>query len=324
MHNRVSHQDCTIKKLQEKVSFLKKELKESQSQHVATKNTLNKVKKELSMVQSMQFTWEDYHRVTSVAADGKYKSSSSDNSPKEKIMSKSVSKEPSLPESENFSTDISCQEEMVCSYEASPDPQADSATPVQMLTPVRQAQVGRLWTSMISQGVSHSQSCIPSVCRISGREHASSLRGSNGGFIKEINGEALVEAIPPARVAKPLRPLKPGIKVLPSSEIDKFSLMFTVREVLVMFEGSNIAKVARKLAELAVFGPRVLKRCSPCGQSSKRKFALPREELMFIKQTILDHTPDVWDDLDHYEQVWHKKCMAYLSKACVQAQNKHR
>ena len=331
MQKQVTHHDHIIKKLQDEVSSLKTELKESQSRLITTKNTLNVVKKELSVVQSLQFTWEDYHRlsnpvnkgISNSIADGKCASSTSNFSPKCKRTGlKLVPEKSGLPDSDLFSTDISCHEEVVCSNGSSPAPEADSTTTsVQMLSPIKQALVDSLVASMSSNGVGRSSpGHSSSICPSSDGRHAAISRscGSNGDLGNmEISSKALVEAMP--HVARPLCPLKPGITALPSSKIDKSSMMFTVGQVLSMYEGSNIAMVAGKLAELAVFGHSVLKRCTPCGQSSKRKLALPRNELMFIKQTILNHSPDLWDDLDHFEQVWNKRCMAYLSRVCSQA-----
>ncbi len=78
-----------------------------------------------------------------------------------------------------------------------------------------------------------------------------------------------------------------------------------------------------KLAELAVFGPDVLKKCTPMGVGKKNLPALPQDELYFIKQAILNNTPSVWDNLDYFEEIWNKQCMSYLGAVCARKRSEH-
>ena len=109
--------------------------------------------------------------------------------------------------------------------------------------------------------------------------------------------------------------IRSGSKVLPSAAIDKSSLQ-SIDYVLEKFCGCELRYVGQKLAELVFFGPKVLAMCTPCG-CSKTYPALPQEELYMLKQTLLDASPQYWDDLEEFEFEWKKRVMPSLAVVCA-------
>lgn len=100
-------------------------------------------------------------------------------------------------------------------------------------------------------------------------------------------------------------PVKPSVKALSSSEIDR-SALASIDSVLSKYKNfiakGSILRLARRLAVEAVIGEDVLKRCTPRGRSYYP--ALPVDSLYTIKQVLLNNFPKYWDQPEEFEVVW--------------------
>ena len=329
----VSRQDVVIKELQDKVQILEEAVAHSEEQHAATKKRMLRVRKQLKVVQETSSPKAHNGYVEGACHDGAPLPSSNCNkctsvgwiSPQSdagRQINTTVdlhSKSPGLlPDSQSFCPDVDCHIEVVdCSNIAlTPQRQSPVSRCPEMLTPVSQTLCSTLqMLENLASSSNHHGSTSHKNKRPSGRGVDSTIPMQTSGGRSPIN---TVHQVPMKKApkAKPLNPLKAGTKVLSSSAIDRSSL-FTVKQVLSMFEGNNIAVVASKLAEMAVYGLCVLKKCTPRGQS--KYTALPQDELYFLKQTLLDHTPAVWDDPNLFEEIWSKQCMSRIAGSCNQA-----
>ena len=103
---------------------------------------------------------------------------------------------------------------------------------------------------------------------------------------------------------------------LPSSAIDRSGLC-TVEEVLLKYpklkvEG-KMGKLACRLAQEAVFGTEIMKRCTPYG--TKLLTGLPSLELFEIKKEIFNLLPQYWGNPAEFESTW-KTCVDAIQQCC--------
>lgn len=101
---------------------------------------------------------------------------------------------------------------------------------------------------------------------------------------------------------------------LPSSEIDKSSLVSSVEDVLKRYKDSTPVFMSGKLACEAIFGRGVLCRCTPMGASSYP--ALPQDELYMLKQLLLSAYPEYWGKPQEFEELWKQVIIRRLSYTC--------
>lgn len=125
--------------------------------------------------------------------------------------------------------------------------------------------------------------------------------------------QGLLSSSPP--LASPIVLAKNRECVL-SSEIDKSSLL-PVDEIIAKYGHKNPPFLASKLARLAFFGPRILARCTPMGQSAY--LALPLAEMSQIKQIVLNNYPGYWDIPQEYEELWKSKIVSSIGSECTKA-----
>ncbi len=107
--------------------------------------------------------------------------------------------------------------------------------------------------------------------------------------------------------------LRAAGSILPSAMINKSKLL-SVETVLTKYSGHRLRYIGLKLATLAIFGPEVMKKCSPLGQSQHP--ALPQAELYMLKQILLDASPEYWTNPKKFEFLWKTEVLGYLGGKC--------
>ena len=105
---------------------------------------------------------------------------------------------------------------------------------------------------------------------------------------------------------------------LPSSEIPKQTLL-SVNVVLNAncdLKGEEKAgTLCQKLAKEAMFGPDVMRRCTPAGP--KELPALPKTELFALKTVMFRQLPQFWHRPNEFEKkIWKEKCWVAIEQAC--------
>lgn len=119
-----------------------------------------------------------------------------------------------------------------------------------------------------------------------------------------------------APLASPIHYLKKNAYALPSSEIDHSSLS-SVDEVLQKYDycirEGKVSLLAVKLAQEALIGEKVMRRCSPKGCSKHP--ALPVDSLYAVKQAVLTAFPQFWNKLGRFEKIW-RDCEQELGLVC--------
>ena len=112
-----------------------------------------------------------------------------------------------------------------------------------------------------------------------------------------------------------------SINALPSSSISKTSLL-KVEDVIAKYpklRGENKAgALACKLAQEAIFGKDVMKRCTPNG--NRELPALPAQELADLKKSMFMQFPQYWRSPVEFEPTW-KKCLEAVQQACKRFRN---
>ena len=105
--------------------------------------------------------------------------------------------------------------------------------------------------------------------------------------------------------------------VLPSSAIEKHKLL-TIEETLSVpnfhtFTMENVGKISAILAREAIFGVKVMAKCTPL--CAGKLPGLPINELYWLKHTMLQRFPHYWHNVSDFETVW-KRCQRALEHCC--------
>lgn len=118
-------------------------------------------------------------------------------------------------------------------------------------------------------------------------------------------------------------PIKFSDNILPSSEIDRSSLT-TVDAILSKFSKlrceSKVGTLAVKLAKEALFGDKVLIKCTVMGERGLP--GLPAAELMELKKILFREFPHLWASRHEFEALW-KTCVDSLGQACKRLRHKN-
>ena len=103
---------------------------------------------------------------------------------------------------------------------------------------------------------------------------------------------------------------------LPSSRIDR-SKLETVEKVIEKYPRlraeCKAGTLAWKVAKEAIFGPEVMKECTPVG--SRDKPGLPTKELSELKKVMFTQYPQYWKNPVEFEPVW-KRCLESVQQGC--------
>ena len=75
----------------------------------------------------------------------------------------------------------------------------------------------------------------------------------------------------------------------------------------------NAGRMACKIAKEAIFGPEVMKMCTPIG--SRDKPGLPVKELQELKKIMFMQLPQFWNNPVEFEGTW-KKCLESVQQSC--------
>ena len=103
---------------------------------------------------------------------------------------------------------------------------------------------------------------------------------------------------------------------LPSAAIDTSELVpvdVVIQRNHLLKKESTIGKLACRIACEAVFGPAIMKQCTPFG--TKTLPGLPQDELYFMKQTVFSFFPQYWANPIEFEVTW-KTCVRAMQQAC--------
>ena len=118
-------------------------------------------------------------------------------------------------------------------------------------------------------------------------------------------------------------PIKFSDNILPSSEIDR-SILTTVDAILSKFSKlcceSKVGTLAVKLAKEALFGDKILIKCTVMGERGLP--GLPAAELMELKKILFREFPHLWASRHEFEALW-KTCVDSLGQACKRLRHKN-
>lgn len=110
--------------------------------------------------------------------------------------------------------------------------------------------------------------------------------------------------------------IKFGENILPSSEIPRAGLV-PAEHILQKFSRlrceSKVGTLAVKLAREAIFGDKVLIRCTVMGE--RELPGLPATELMELKRMLFKQFPQLWAARHEFEPLW-KVCVEAIGQAC--------
>ena len=72
--------------------------------------------------------------------------------------------------------------------------------------------------------------------------------------------------------------------------------------------------VTQSLAKAAIFGPDVMRRCTPSGSNAFP--ALPKAEMYYLKKIVFRTFPRFWHSPAAFDTEWKLKCWPAIEQAC--------
>ena len=119
-------------------------------------------------------------------------------------------------------------------------------------------------------------------------------------------------------------PLNPKLRNKPlilTRQPDSF--YYTIEEATELYkhyiDNNMPGTFAQLLAKEAVFGPEVMKQCTPNGNGSL--YALPQNGLYKIKKIVFDQYPQYWSKPQEFEPVW-SRCQRAIEQCCGRLRRK--
>ena len=104
---------------------------------------------------------------------------------------------------------------------------------------------------------------------------------------------------------------------LPSDQVSKHTLV-SVEECLKgckeLRSVEKASTLAQKLAKEAIFGVDVMMKCTPGG--TKEFPALPKGEMLILKNEVYKVLPQFWHSPADFEKLWKSKCWPAVEQAC--------
>ncbi len=101
---------------------------------------------------------------------------------------------------------------------------------------------------------------------------------------------------------------------IPKSELMSISDFLSLHSTAIKEGKYEPGYLTRRLAIDAVFGKKVLIKCTPFGRSTFP--GLPVAEFNLLKQTVLDCNPTYWECVESFEEEWTHSCTRFLGNVC--------